>query len=162
MINPELEHALKCFGLKVPKSFSLEETTHDKLYDGGILEFTLDLPHAKMLNLSPIKQEAKLEDIALRALQPFQYTDRVIIFEKCKDGVLHLHGSVKIRSRVYIAGMVQEFVKIALKCIDGRLQYRPQNYYPNLYRYRSPLMCVQWTDEPERIAHWAQYIRKCE
>lgn len=126
-----------------------------------ILEYTFDLPHKKLVKLSELNQQKRYLEVVSNSVKEIPHEEHVHYFEKCKDGVLHIHGKITLKGLFYIEGCIQSFVKNALKQIDGRLQYRSTDYYPNLYRYRSPLMCVQYTDDPVRVLHWDQYITKC-
>lgn len=136
-----------------------QDTTHS--YE-CILEFTFNLPHAKMVRLSQDKQEQRLITTMRAGIAGEScFGEPVYYFEKCRDGVVHMHGSIPLKGRVFIAGLIQQFCRQALRSIDGRLLYKEMNYYPHLERYRSPLMCVQFTDDASRISHWKQYITKC-
>lgn len=129
-----------------------------------ILEFTIDIPHGKMLRLSQEKQEAKLLLAVRSGLEYAGFPDVFThYFERCGDGIIHIHGCIDFKP-LYLGhtkGVIESFARGILKSIDGRLQLRPDDYYyPYYERYRSPLMCIQFTDDAERIVTWKQYITK--
>lgn len=130
----------------------------------SILEFTFNLPRSKLKGKTQEQQELLLTSIqneASKGLEGF-IESPVHYFERCRDGYMHMHGRFLIKRGVNFAieGLIQSFVKNALRRIDGRLHWRDSDYYRYLSRYRSPCMCIQYTDELERTLHWEQYIRK--
>lgn len=161
MVKPCYVNLSKMFGVE-DSNISFAANIDDKESFRGILEFTINLPHGKMSLLSPIKQEQRLLQVVREGLSacdmPLEFTH---YFENCRDGIIHIHGCVEIKNLIYIEGLIQTFVKGVLRAVDGRLKYRPENYYPRMERYRSPMMCVQYTDEADRIIYWKQYITKC-
>lgn len=127
-----------------------------------ILEFTINLPHDKMRRLSRDKQQERLERTMRAGIRDLPTNGEPVHYlELCRDGVLHLHGKVDLKGKYYIEGVVKSFVQNALKSYDGRLKVRENEYYHYLERYRSPMVCVQHTDDPDRIIYWQQYITKC-
>lgn len=139
------------------KQDPLEVTLPSKIQ---LLEFTLNIPHKKLAKLTAEQQKSKYADILEKSLKGIDYSDLVHYYETCKDGKYHLHGKVNLLGKFYIEGVVNTFSKQAVKNIDGRMQFDKYGYYPNFYRYRSPCVCAQYTDELERELHWQQYISK--
>lgn len=134
-------------------------------YKKSIIEYTINHYRSKkFVAMSKVEQMAKYQDIIHHVMteQKDCLINHVYYFEQCRDGTVHMHGRFNISDhRVWaIEGIIQMFVKTALKHIDGRLKWRDSDYYPRLERYRSPCLCVQHSDEFERIMYWEQYIAK--
>ena len=148
----------------IPLAVSLYAKDHDK-YKDSILEFTFNYPRG-IKNFGS-KTASEQRQIYLQLLQRVEESmqeclgDMIYYFEECQDKTQHIHGRFRIKEgNWYIEGIIESFVKSALKNIDGRLKYARGNYYLPLYRYRSACMCVQYTNEFERTKYWEQYIRK--
>lgn len=149
---------------QIPLAVSLYAKDHDK-YKDSILEFTFNYPRGikKFAELSRENQMRIYLHLLQRVEESMQEClgDMIYYFEECQDKTLHIHGRFRIKEgNWYIEGIIQTFVKNALKFIDGRLKYAKGGYYHHLFRYRSACMCVQYTNEFERTKYWEQYIRK--
>lgn len=143
------------------KQDPLEVNILPKLNDNiQILEFTINIPHKKLLSLSEDKQEQLYLKVLENSLKDIPHENEIHYFEKSRDNTLHLHGKVDLVGKHYIEGVVQTFSKQALKTIDGRLRYDSYGYYPMFMRYRSPSVCAQYTTDLERKIYWDQYISK--
>ncbi len=152
----------------IPLAVSLYAKDQEKSnisYKDSIIEFTFNYPRG--IKKFAEKTSEEQMKIYLNLIEEVEKSmaeclgDLVHYFEYCKDGTVHMHGRFKVKEgRWYIEGIIQTFVKNALKFIDGRLKYAKGGYYPQLFRYRSACLCVQFTDEFERTKYWEQYIRK--
>lgn len=133
------------------------------------LEISLSHPRtAPFLKLS--KDEQKVQ-----YLHHFQHIlndvpslkDSSSFFETSPDGNMHLHASVLVESKrpFYIEGLIQETCKAYFRCLPKRYNtYRSSDYYAKWDRYKSPMICVQFTEilDYKRTQVWDQYIRKSQ
>lgn len=128
-----------------------------------ILEYTINHPR-KAKGFAGMDREGQMQvyENLIKDLGLDEYLgDELHYFEFCKDGTVHMHGRYIMRKARYTReGIVEEFATRILKKIDGRLKYRSGNYYAHLERYRSPSLCIQFTDDFERIMYWDQYMSK--
>ena len=148
----------------IPFAVSLYSEDHVEFKD-SIVEFTFNYPRGiKKFAEKTSEEQMKIYLNLVKEVEKSMAEclgDLVYYFEFCQDKTVHMHGRFKIKQgNWYIEGIIQTFVKNALKFIDGRLKYARGNYYHHLFRYRSPCVCVQYTDEFERRKYWEQYIRK--
>lgn len=130
--------------------------------DDSIIEFTVNAPPNKDYTEKQYNNLIDKLKLLIPEKCPLDKSSLNYYLEKCKSGKIHLHGMIKLKKeRFYIEGVLQEFVKMLLSSIDKRLNMNfDKNYYSTLSRYRTPTVCVQYTDNPERIAYWGQYITK--
>lgn len=157
-MNPDQERYFKSmFSINMD---SFEVITPNCKTKIQILEYTVNIDHKRMKNLSDLDQQAKLLEVTRKGLKDIPHKEEVYYFEPCKDKVWHIHGKVTLEGNFYVEGVVQTFAKQVLRAIDGRLKYDKYGYYPSLQRYRSPTVCVQYTQDLERKLYWDQYITK--
>lgn len=150
------------FNYPEDNSFSSPSTTKNITH---IVEYTINCPRnvKRFKDKSSEDQMHIYEGIISHISEQMKecLEDELHYFEKCRDGTVHVHGRYNVKPGLFfIEGIIQDFVKNALKKIDGRLKYSTGAYFHYMNRYRSPTMCVQYTDDVERILHWDQYIRK--
>lgn len=137
-----------------------EENSFSRSYS-SILEFTVNLSKSE----GEEKDRKKYLKIFSKCMLSFPkiYIDFDVVFEKCKSGKLHMHGVIYIKKDInfFIEGLVLDLARSFLKAIDGRLKLNEHNnFYRYLARYRSPILCIQYSDEPERFEYWETYIKK--
>lgn len=139
---------------------SLEET----ICSVKVLEFTLDYPRTKsgFKDLSSDKQSLLYYSLVDKISARLSFKHRIIQvrLEKCKSGDVHLHGMLQIDGIYSIEGMVTEFAQATLKSIDGRMKFDRGTYLSKYYRYVSPCVCVQYTDDQNRVKEWHDYMNK--
>lgn len=126
----------------------------------NILEITVNCPPAKNYDEQKYKE---LIAKVISKLGDYIEEDYVYYIEYCRCNKPHLHAKFNIKqdAKFFIEGLVKETAQTILKSIDGRMQLNfDRNYYKYFYRYRSPTMVVQYTDDPVRVLHWDQYIQK--
>lgn len=154
-----IEHFKSMFNL--PQEDSLEVNILPKKTSDQILEFTINLPPNKVKDLDQkgvmdkynIVLEAAIAGLPAIA-PPISY------FEFSPNGKIHLHGALELTGTYYEEGVIETFCKQALAKIDKRLSYSKYKYYFIYERYKSPSVCAQITESPERRLYWQQYISK--
>lgn len=133
----------------------------DSLEENILIEYTINVKHEKLKGKTDIEQAEIYNKIIKSALRNINSVNELHYLEKCKDGIYHVHGKFQVIGRYIIEGVLNQFVRDALKQIDGRLKTKwDECYYPRYYRYRSPSLCVQYSDTLERKLYWDQYITK--
>lgn len=127
----------------------------------AIIEFTINCPENKNYT------EEKYKDVIKKVLSslPEDYPlvkEPQFFIEKCKSGKLHLHGMFPCKDQnFYVEGLVSDISKFIIQAIDKRMRHNfDANYYRLFKRYRTPTVCVQYSDELPRLLHWEEYIRK--
>lgn len=146
----------------LPVTNSPQENSLGSKYT-SIIEYTINCPVNKTYD------KKKYADIMSKVIKAFPQgfpvdKDTDFYFEKCESGKLHMHGMFRCKKQFYVIdGLVSDISKYILQAIDKRLSHNfDKNYYPNFYRYRTPTICVQYTDDPLRVLHWEQYIKKTQ
>lgn len=143
-----------------PQANSLEEIL---ALSTSLIEYTINLP-------SRFKDNRRLKYIDIIKYLTEKYKDvftgvHPYYFEECKNGSVHVHGVFEIKQdiKVYIHGIVQDVARDILQRVDKRLKLDIcKNYYIRFARYKSPLCCVQHTDDIERAKFWNEYITKSQ
>lgn len=81
------------------------------------------------------------------------------VYELCQDGQIHLHGWIQLQEDEFEipAILVNDISKILFKALPKKSQYSEKNFYPQFLRYRSPAICVQYTDN---IVRFQEYMKK--
>lgn len=140
----------------------LEVTLHSEQTGTRILEFTLNHPrNLTFLKKNSEEQKVRYNKIFASAIEGSTIIDSFVTrFESCKDGSIHLHGSLMFKEGNHcIEGIIMEFVGKCFKAMT-RAKPRSSQYYPQYFRYKSPMLCCQYTCLPERGNQWENYINK--
>lgn len=159
MDNFQKLHFMKMFDLVEPNPFEAS-------YDSNIVEYTINVPRTKLKNKSRDDQIRYYESLVKPMIDYLKEHDvvasEVHYAELCADQKsVHMHGCIFLKGKFYIEGIIKDMVRSLISLIDKRLQLRwEQNYYHHMMRYRSPMLCIQYSDQIDRIKHWEQYIRK--
>jgi hypothetical protein len=141
------------------KTNSFEASLSSKVY----LEFTINLPRKKSFISSGTEQQKDMYLVKLTkalSLLEFKWENLKYTFETCESGMIHMHGCIQVMGLYYVEGIVTDFARKLLTAIDARMSYNKGEYYRLFQRYRSPAICVQYSDSPEREKYWDQYINK--
>lgn len=134
----------------------------------GILEVTLNYPRVPgFIKLNSTEQKNLYNVIFKRLVHgiwPGDCTgDRYRReFEFCKSGHVHLHGWILCpKEKFYIIGIVADTAKRYLNMLPKRYdKYIDYNMCSEFNRYRSPMICIQYSFTTERIAVWNKYMSK--
>lgn len=130
----------------------------------GVFEITLNYPRTasfiKKLSGEQQRMYIKMWDI-LKCSCGMPMASGVK-FEYCKSGHVHLHGYlIPSMTTYYIIGYISDLVKSYLRMLPKKYQqYNEKCMFSGYYRYRSPSICVQYNDDPERFKTWYNYIHK--
>lgn len=142
---------------------SSTQNKHTNLsFQDSILEFTVNTPANKNYSEDQYRKIINKLISSIPERCPLDSASLTYYLEKCKSKKVHLHGFIRLKKEnFYIEGVLQEFVKLLISAVDKRYSVNFwENYYSTLCRYRTPTICVQYTDEAERIAYWGNYITK--
>lgn len=137
--------------------------TQNNIIDIIMIEYTISINHTQLSKLTKDQQIDKYEKLIQAGLNALNnhFKNEVHYYEQTADKVFHVHGKFDINRHVIIEGVIKTFVKAILQTKDKRLTMRENEcWYQRLLRYRSPLICCQYSDTMERHLHWEQYIQK--
>lgn len=133
-------------------------------------ELTLNFPHTQAwLNATVMKQRGLYERL-LKYIQetwgPYNCLWCERAFEFTKKGQVHLHALLYYTVEPYYTdvGLINDIVRTFLRELPRKYsRFKEEYVYPDLKRYKSPSICLQYRDPYEdtgKLAEWLKYIYK--
>lgn len=134
--------------------------------DNHYIGITINLPRSKFYVKKTSKEQKNFVRLvfatAINKMEKIGIGHYKLIYEFCKDGVIHAHAMLRCDLANHKVGIVQDLSKQIIREAEIRMKRKLPigTFHSEYIRYTSPTVLIQYMNTPEETLRWLLYMYK--